>query len=105
MARTLRSVPPGETPDAQAARAEKKKAPKSVVEAASTGTFLDLQEALRDVLAASIMAGPPPRDLAALTRRLQEVVKEIESERLRLKQEAEDDRGATEDEEWDASAI
>lgn len=99
MARVLRSVPPGDAAAVKPVRA------KSVVDAAKSGTYLELQEALRDRLAVAI--GSPdclPRDLAALTRRLQEVVRDIESERLRLQQEAEE-RGATGDEDWDSSVI
>jgi hypothetical protein len=51
---------------------------KSVTEAASTGTHRELLVALRDRVASTV-ADPncPPRDLAALSRRLQEIAKEI----------------------------
>jgi hypothetical protein len=68
MTRKLRAVSPGE-------KAPRKK---SVTEAAACGTHLELLAALRDRVAAAV-ADPncPPRDLAALTRRLQEIAKEI----------------------------
>jgi hypothetical protein len=46
----------------------------------------------------------PPRDLAALTRRLQEIAKEIDAIDLRAKQEARED-AASADEEWDETVI
>jgi hypothetical protein len=48
----------------------------------------------------------PPRDLAALSRRLQELSREIEAIDVKVRQEAEEDGGsATPDEEWDEEAI
>lgn len=46
----------------------------------------------------------PPRDLAALTRRLQDIAKEIELLDLRAKQEAKED-GVSADEEWDEETL
>jgi hypothetical protein len=47
----------------------------------------------------------PPRDLASLTRRLQDISKEIESLDLRDKEEGRDSDGAAEDEKWSAEAL
>jgi hypothetical protein len=46
----------------------------------------------------------PPRDLAALTRRLQDIAKEIEQIDLRAEEEG-DDANVAEDEEFDASSV
>jgi hypothetical protein len=47
----------------------------------------------------------PPRDLAALTRRLQDIAKEIEALDLRAKEEASESGGVDQDEAWDAEAL
>jgi hypothetical protein len=92
----LRAVAPGET-------ASQKKS-QTVAEAAKTGTHRDLLVAMRERLATAVSAPDcPPRDLAALTRRLQDIAKEIESIDLRAEQEGEN--AAVEDEQFDASAI
>ncbi|WP_417556232.1 hypothetical protein [Microbacterium sp.] len=61
--------------------------------------------AMRDRVAEQV-ADPncPPRDLASLTRRLEEIRKQIGAERERLRKEAEDD-DTVEDEAWDEEAI
>lgn len=91
----LRAVEPGEA-----------KAPvKSVAQAAANGTHRDLLVAMRERIAVTV-SNPdcPPRDLAALTRRLQDIAKEIESIDLRAKEEARE--GAIlPDEAWDAEAL
>jgi len=76
-----------------------------VSEAAETGNHRDLLVALRERIAQSV-SDPrcPARDLAALTRRLQDVAKEIEAIDLRAKEEAAE-HVATPDEDWDAEAI
>lgn len=52
---------------------------KTVAEAAKSGSRRDLLVAMRDRIAETVSkADCPPRELAALTRRLQEIVKEIE---------------------------
>lgn len=92
----LRAVAPGET-------ASQKK-PQTVADAAKTGSHRDLLVAMRERLATAVSATDcPPRDLAALTRRLQDIAKEIESIDLRAEQEGEN--AAVEDEQFDASAI
>lgn len=92
----LRAVPPDEKPPAK---------PKSVAEAAKSGSHRDLLEAMRDRIAVAV-SNPecPPRDLAALTRRLQDIAKEIEAIDLRVKEEGQDVE-FVEDEGWDAEAL
>lgn len=66
---TLRAVTPGE-------RQPKRK---SVADAARSGDRRELLIAMRDRIAKTISdADCPPRDLASLTRRLQDIAKEIE---------------------------
>jgi hypothetical protein len=63
--------------------------PKSVSEAAATGDHRALLVAMRERIARAVSDPDcPPRDLAALTRRLQDVAKEIEAIDLRTKEEA-----------------
>ena len=92
----LRAVEPGE-------RVKKKL---SVSEAAATGDHRKLLVAMRERIARTV-ADPdcPPRDLAALTRRLQDISKEIESIDLRLREEGADAADVAEDEEWSAEAL
>lgn len=52
--------------------------PESLAEVAATGNRQATLEALRDLLAEAIEAGPPARDLAALSRRLLEVLDQLE---------------------------
>jgi hypothetical protein len=47
----------------------------------------------------------PPRDLAALTRRLQDIAKEIEAIDLRAKEEGSDAADVAADEAWDSEAL
>lgn len=88
----LRAVGPDEKPP------EKK--PLTVTQAASKGSQRDLLVAMRDRVAKDVESpNTPARDLAALTRRLMEITKEIEAIDAR---EAEDGDGPahTPDEEW-----
>lgn len=66
--------------------------PKLVDEAASSGTHLELMEAMRDRLADAV-ADPdcPKRDLASLSRRLQDIAEKIDSIKERNRQEARED--------------
>ena len=93
----LRSVKAGEKPAVP-------RRPRTVAEAAAKGTHRDLLVAMRERIALTV-SNPdcPPRDLAALTRRLQDIAKEIEAIDLRAAEEGEH-RGATEDEAWDGDA-
>lgn len=63
---------------------------RSVADAAKNGTTRDLLEATRDRIATAVEdASTPARDLAALTKRLMETVREIEAIDAREQQEAE----------------
>lgn len=69
---TLRAVSPGEK--APAVR------PKTITEAADSGTTRELLVAMRARIAKAVEdANTPARDLAALTKRLVEVVRDIEA--------------------------
>ena len=94
--KALRAVKPGE-------RANRKL---SVSEAAATGDHKKLLVAMRERIAKTV-ADPdcPPRDLAALTRRLQDISKEIEQIDLRLREEGADADALEGDEEFDPTAV
>lgn len=78
----------------------------SVQEAAASGDHRDLLVAMRERVAQAVSDPTcPPRDLAALTRRLQDIAAEIEQIDLRAKQEAEDDAAEVEDGDFDESAV
>lgn len=98
MARTsLRAVKDGEAPPV-------KERPPTVVAAAESGDRRKLLVAMRSRLASAVQSPScPPRDLAALSRRLIEIAKEIEAIDVAEKQEAES--GEVADEAFDASAI
>jgi len=94
----LRAVVPGEKP------AKVKKL--SVSEAAASGDHRALLVAMRERIARTVSDPDcPPRDLAALTRRLQDVSKEIEAIDLRAKEDGDDAADLAEDEELDAAAF
>lgn len=80
-------------------------ASKSVSEAAEGGDRRELLVALRSRVAKDIDdAETPPRDLAALTRRLQEIAKEIDA----IDAAESGDKSVvadTQDEAWDDSSI
>ena len=94
----LRTVAPGERPP-------RRRSPRSVATAASSGTTRDLLVQLRARVATAIDdPATPARDLAALTRRMQEIVRDIDALDAREKQEA--TSGAeVEDGEFDASTV
>ena len=95
-ARKLRAVEPGE-------RGSKKL---SVSEAAATGDHRALLVSMRERIAQTV-SNPdcPPRDLAALTRRLQDIAKEIESIDLRAREEGADADALEGDEEFDPASL
>ena len=94
----LRAVSPGEKPPAA-------KAVKSVTQAADKGTMRDLLVAMRTRTAKAVEdPNTPPRDLAALTRRLLEIAREIEAIDAAAEQE-DRENDVTPDDEFDASAI
>ena len=93
--RQLRAVAPDEKPDDKPARA------KTVSEAADTGTTRELLVAMRARIAKAVEdPNTPARDLAALTKRLVEVVRDIEA--IDALAEQESPSGPTEDEAWSA---
>lgn len=82
-----------------------KRAPKSVAQAAATGNHRELLVAMRERIAKTVSDPDcPPRDLAALTRRLQDIAKEIETIDRLAQQESGSD-GNADDQAWDSSAI
>jgi hypothetical protein len=94
----LRAVAPGERPP--------RKRKLTLAQAAETGSHRDLLVAMRARIARTVQNPKcPPRDLAALTRRLQDIGREIEEIDAR---DGDDDIGqaaATGDEGFDAEAL
>ena len=78
----------------------------SVAQAAATGDHRSLLVSMRERIAQAV-SNPecPPRDLASLTRRLQDISKEIEALDLRAKEEGADANDVVEDEAWDPEAL
>lgn len=92
----LRSVQPDDLPPSR----------KSVAQAAASGDHRQLLVAMRERIAHAVTNPDcPPRDLAALTRRLQDIAKEIEAIDLRAKEEGADASDVAEDEAWDSEAL
>lgn len=88
-----------------ATETDKPKPPKSITEAASNGTTRELLVAMRQRIAKAVEdSNTPARDLAALTKRLVEVVRDIEAIDAR---EAETQGGGFDvsDGSFDASAV
>lgn len=84
---------------------ERAKLPKSVTEAAKSGSRRDLLVATRDRIAVAVENGnTPPRDLAALTKRLTDIALEIEAIDSREEKEAGASAEVT-DGRFDAEAI
>ena len=78
----------------------------SVAQAAASGDHRALLVAMRERIAKTVSDPDcPPRDLAALTRRLQDISKEIEALDLRAREEGADAADVAEDESWDAAAL
>lgn len=97
-ARKLHAV----APDDPAPVTEK---PKTVTQAASSGTTRDLLVAMRARIAMAVEdPNTPARDLAALTKRLVEVVRDIEAIDARNEQDGGSD-AEVEDGTFDASAV
>lgn len=79
--------------------------PPSVSEAAESGDRLALLVAMRSRIAKAVAAEDcPPRDLAALTRRLDDIAKQIEQIRAAAAQEAKE-QASVADEDWSAEAL
>lgn len=88
-----------------AATKSKPKVTKSVTKAAADGSRRELLVAMRSRVATAVEdPNTPARDLAALTRRLMEMAKDIEAIDAAVEQEGRDGQ-ATPDERWDSSAI
>jgi hypothetical protein len=95
--RTLRSVSPDEKPAPPSK-------PKSVTEAAKTGTTRELLSATRDRIAVAVEdPNTPARDLAALSKRLMETVREIEA--IDARTEESESHAIVEDGKFEAEAI
>lgn len=95
MARALRAVAPGDPSPKR----------KSVADAAQSGDRLDLLVAMRDRIAKTISDPDcPPRDLSSLSRRLQEIAKEIDQLELSGTNSG-SVVAATDDESFDASSV
>lgn len=91
--RSLRAVAADETAPTK---------PKTITQAADGGTARELLVAMRARIAETVEnPNTPPRDLAALSRRLLEIAREIEAIDVREAEEA-DESGATPDDEWEA---
>ena len=93
----LRAVAPGEKAP--------RKAPKTVTTAAAEGSHRELLVAMRARVAKAVEDGnTPARDLAALTRRLMEIARDIEA--IDAREQEESSRGLeASDGDFDASAI
>lgn len=76
----------------------------TVKEAAESGSHRDLLVAMRERIARTVSDPEcPPRDLAALTRRLQDIAKEIEAIDAETKVDDIGEAAATPDETWTAT--
>jgi hypothetical protein len=81
-----------------------KVSPRTVSQAAKDGDARELLAAMRDRIALAVESPTTaPRDLAALSRRLIEIAKEIEAIDLRAKQE--DEGAEVDDERFDAASV
>lgn len=97
MTQKLRAVAPDETPSA--------KRRLSITEAADAGDQRELLVAMRSRVAKTVEDPHcPPRDLASLSRRLQDINREIEAIDAKAAVEARED-AETADEQWDAEAL
>ena len=95
--KNLRAVEPGESAPAQKL---------TVAQAAATGDHRALLVSMRERIARAVSDPEcPPRDLAALTRRLQDISKEVEAIDLRAKEEGSDAADVAADEDWAAEAL
>lgn len=86
--------------------AKKPAGPKSVTQAAKSGTPRELLVAMRDRVAQAVEdPKTSPRDLAALTRRLTDIVREIEQLDTHAQSGGGDDEAEVDDAAFDPSAI
>ena len=97
--RNLRAVAPDEAP------ATKSEKPKTLEQAIAGGVYLEILEAQQRQMAVDVKDAAGPAK-AAMYRQLALISKEIEQLRVAAKEEAaEHAGGASEDEEFDASAV
>ncbi len=83
---------------------ERRPKPPTVSEAAASGDHKALLVAMRDRIAVTVQNPEcPPRDLAALTRRLADIAKEIKAIELAERQEA--DERVPDDEDFDPASV
>lgn len=95
----LRTVRPGE-------KTRAKVVPKTVTQAARDGTPRELLVAMRDRVAVAVEdPNTPARDLAALSKRLMEIARDIEAVDARAQQEAREVGDQVEDGAFDASSV
>lgn len=80
--------------------------PKTIAQAVESGTTRDVLVASRDRIARALDdPNIAARDLASNSKRLMEIIREIEAIDARDKQEADDVASSVEDGEFDASAV
>lgn len=78
----------------------------TVTEAARSGTTRDLLVTMRDRVAKDVEnANTPARDLAALTKRLLEIVRDIEAFDARADREGGENAAEVEDGDFDAASV
>jgi hypothetical protein len=95
----LRAVTDGDKPP------EQPKKRLSITQAAEEGDHLEMLRAMRRRVATTVEdPNCPARELASLTRRLQELVREIEATEARLAEEATEGADVP-DEEWSSEAL
>lgn len=93
-------------PVAPAVKRKSKRTPHTVATAAKDGDKLDLLIAMRDRIAKAVSdESCPPRDLAALTRRLDDIVEKIGVLEAAAKADAEEVDGDDDEDSFDATAI
>lgn len=98
----LRAVGPNEPPP----KREQPKKPKTIAEAAADGDARALLVAMQTRIAKAIdNPNCPPRDLAALTRRLHEITRDIEAIDAAAEEEGGSGSEPVPDEEWDEEAL
>ena len=89
-----------------ATETDRPKPPKSITEAASNGTTRELLVAMRQRIAKAVEdPNTPARDLAALTKRLVEVVRDIEAIDVRAEDDRREESADVADGAFDASAV
>lgn len=102
----LHAVDAGEAAPSSRPRARRSAKPKSVKEAATTGTDRELLVALRDRIAEDLDSRSTlARDLASLSKRLMELQREIKAIDDHVEQEGKGKGGPVPDAAFDASSL